>query len=51
MVQLCEKLNIHVIAEGIETIAERDVLLALGCQLLQGYYFGRPNRELLPPTF
>lgn len=51
MVQLCEKLNIHVIAEGIETIAERDVLRALGCQLLQGYYFGRPQRGFAEPTF
>lgn len=51
MVQLCEKLNISVIAEGIETIAERDVLMALGCQLLQGYYFGRPQRGFAQPTF
>lgn len=51
MVQLCEKLNIHVIAEGIETIAERDVLMALGCQLLQGYYFGRPQRGFSEPTY
>jgi EAL domain-containing protein (putative c-di-GMP-specific phosphodiesterase class I)/ActR/RegA family two-component response regulator len=51
MVQLCEKLNIAVVAEGIETIAERDVLRALGCQLLQGYYFGRPARNFEPPTF
>lgn len=51
MVQLCEKLNISVIAEGIETIAERDVLMALGCHLLQGYYFGRPQRGFALPTY
>jgi EAL domain-containing protein (putative c-di-GMP-specific phosphodiesterase class I) len=46
MVSLCKDLGIGVIAEGIETAAERDVLLELGCDLLQGYYFARPAREL-----
>ena len=32
-----------VVAEGIETVAERDTLLTLGCDLLQGYLFARPG--------
>ncbi len=34
--------GIQVIAEGIETEAERDSVVELGASLLQGYLFGRP---------
>ena len=34
----------RIIAEGIETVAERDALLALGIELGQGYLLGRPAR-------
>ena len=47
---LCRELNILVIAEGIETLAEREVLLRLGIDYLQGYYFGRPERGLTLTT-
>jgi EAL domain-containing protein (putative c-di-GMP-specific phosphodiesterase class I)/CheY-like chemotaxis protein len=43
MVQLCKELGILVVAEGVETEAERDVLKELGSDLLQGYLFGRPE--------
>jgi EAL domain-containing protein (putative c-di-GMP-specific phosphodiesterase class I) len=33
-----------VVAEGIECAAERDVVVELGCTLLQGYHLGRPAR-------
>ena len=36
-------MHIEVVAEGIETIAERDALVALGCDKLQGYLFARPG--------
>jgi EAL domain-containing protein (putative c-di-GMP-specific phosphodiesterase class I) len=42
MKSLCEELGIIVVAEGVETDAERQVLTDLGCDLLQGYLFGRP---------
>jgi PAS domain S-box-containing protein len=35
-----------VIGEGVETEAERDCLRGLGCDLFQGYLFGRPVRDL-----
>ena len=35
-------LGIDVIAEGIETPDQRDLLLAMGCQYGQGYLFARP---------
>jgi EAL domain-containing protein (putative c-di-GMP-specific phosphodiesterase class I) len=31
-----------VVAEGIETPAERDTVIALGCDLIQGFLIGRP---------
>jgi len=44
MVTLCQDMQVAVIAEGIETEAERDTINSLGCDLLQGYLFGRPER-------
>jgi EAL domain-containing protein (putative c-di-GMP-specific phosphodiesterase class I) len=42
LVQLGRMLNLRTVAEGIETAAEAATLQALGCNLAQGYYFGRP---------
>ncbi|MDO8249264.1 MAG: EAL domain-containing protein [Rhodoferax sp.] len=42
IVTLGASLDLHVIAEGVETVAQRDALMALGCQKFQGYLFGRP---------
>ncbi len=33
-----------VVGEGVETPAERDTLIELGCHLLQGYLFGKPQK-------
>lgn len=43
MTGVCREMGILVVAEGIETQAERDVLVELGCDLFQGYLFGRPS--------
>ncbi len=40
---LARALDIQVIAEGIETEAERDALLAMGCEMGQGYLLGHPE--------
>jgi EAL domain-containing protein (putative c-di-GMP-specific phosphodiesterase class I) len=40
---LCKKLGAMVIAEGVETQEEAEVLHSHGVQMMQGYYFGRPN--------
>jgi EAL domain-containing protein (putative c-di-GMP-specific phosphodiesterase class I) len=43
MTVLCRELGVLVVAEGVETAAERDVLVDLGCDLLQGFLLGRPS--------
>lgn len=42
VIALCRTMELEVIAEGIETQAQWDFLLNLGCRLGQGYLFGRP---------
>ena len=40
-------LGSDVIVEGVETCKERDALTLLGCDLMQGYFFGHPKPEFL----
>jgi diguanylate cyclase (GGDEF)-like protein/PAS domain S-box-containing protein len=42
MVELAHRLGLVVIAEGVESVAERDRLRAMGCDLAQGYFFSVP---------
>jgi EAL domain-containing protein (putative c-di-GMP-specific phosphodiesterase class I) len=44
MAGLCKDLGIAVVAEGIETVAERAMVIELGCDLLQGYLLAKPGR-------
>ena len=39
---LGKTLNLHIVAEGVETEAERDMLAVCGCNEFQGYLFSRP---------
>lgn len=39
---LAAGLNLEVIAEGVETDAQRSLLMANGCEMFQGYLFSRP---------
>lgn len=42
IVQMAHTLDMRVVAEGVETEAQRDVLVQLGCDELQGYLFAKP---------
>jgi len=43
IVALAQSFGLSVIAEGVETLAQRDFLTSSGCTRFQGYLFGRPN--------
>jgi len=43
IVTLAQSLGLAVIAEGVETEAQRDFLAGHGCDAYQGYFFGRPT--------
>jgi EAL domain-containing protein (putative c-di-GMP-specific phosphodiesterase class I) len=47
---LCHEMGTLVVGEGVETADERDCLLAIGCDLLQGYLIARPSSELPSPA-
>jgi diguanylate cyclase (GGDEF)-like protein len=42
IIQLAHNLGLRVVAEGVETAAQRDFLLANGCTEMQGYLFSPP---------
>lgn len=42
IIELSGKLDLDMVAEGVETIEQRDYLTAHGVNFLQGYLFGRP---------
>jgi diguanylate cyclase (GGDEF)-like protein/PAS domain S-box-containing protein len=42
IIVMAHKLDIKVIAEGIETLEQRDILIAAGCDYGQGYFFSKP---------
>ena len=49
-VQLCRALGSDIIAEGVETVAERDALVTSGSICCQGYLIARPAPEMVVPS-
>jgi EAL domain-containing protein (putative c-di-GMP-specific phosphodiesterase class I) len=47
---MCKGLGTRVVAEGVETEAERTTLIELGCELLQGHLFARPGPAFPEPN-
>ncbi len=48
IVKLCRRMDIAVIAEGIETSGELEAIRDMGVGLVQGYLLARPSFEKLP---
>ena len=42
IISLAQSLQLEILAEGVETEAQLNVLKDLGCEIFQGYYFTRP---------
>lgn len=42
VIEMAKRLGIKVIAEGVETKEQADMLLSFGCEMMQGYYFSKP---------
>jgi EAL domain-containing protein (putative c-di-GMP-specific phosphodiesterase class I) len=42
MVVMAHKMNIKVVAEGVETAVQHKLLSDIGCEYAQGYYYSRP---------
>ena len=42
VVDLAHRLDLHVVAEGVENEAVLDALRQIGCEMAQGFYLGRP---------
>lgn len=43
MIAVAQHLELAVVAEGVETQEQRDFLYSLGCNLHQGYFYGKPE--------
>ena len=41
VIRLCGELGLGLIAEGIESSAQAEMIYAAGCRLAQGHLFGR----------
>jgi EAL domain-containing protein (putative c-di-GMP-specific phosphodiesterase class I) len=48
---LCREMDMLLVAEGVETAAERDILTDMGCDLFQGFLFARPEAAFHQPVF
>ena len=51
MTGLCHDMGIEGVAEGGEVEMERDCLIELGCDLLQGHLLARPARAFAMPAW
>lgn len=43
IIQLSSEYKLAFVAEGVETKEQHDQLLAMGCKIIQGYYYAKPE--------
>lgn len=43
--RLAKALKLKIVAEGVETVEQRNIIRSIGCDLIQGYYFYPPLSE------
>ncbi|WP_246462117.1 bifunctional diguanylate cyclase/phosphodiesterase [Mesorhizobium sangaii] len=51
IIEIGKSLSIEVVAEGVETMEHARILKELGCDILQGYFLGRPMEAKAFKTF
>jgi EAL domain-containing protein (putative c-di-GMP-specific phosphodiesterase class I)/ActR/RegA family two-component response regulator len=51
MAALSKDMGLMMIAEGVETVDERNALADVGCDLMQGYLFARPGKPFPPVSW
>jgi EAL domain-containing protein (putative c-di-GMP-specific phosphodiesterase class I) len=45
VVNMTKQLGFDIIAEGVETKEQADLLASMGCTAIQGFYYSRPKPE------
>ncbi|MDC7808123.1 EAL domain-containing protein [Luteimonas sp BLCC-B24] len=46
IIEISQVMHMSALAEGVESVAQRDLLIGMGCDQFQGYLFARP----MPPS-
>ena len=47
IIEISHLMHMSALAEGVETAAQRDLLIGMGCDHFQGYLFARPMPEAM----
>ena len=45
IIDMCKNMNLRVLSEGVETEEQRQRLMSMGCDYVQGYYYSKPLPE------
>ena len=45
IIDMCKNMNLRVLSEGVETEEQRQRLISMGCDYVQGYYYPKPLPE------
>ena len=48
---MAEALNLKVVTEGVETVAQLQAIMGLGCRYIQGFLFTRPMNAIQVDAF